>query len=56
MAVPVVALLIFLSLGYIYVKIFIVTLLLGAWGFWMFIGGWIVFLKPKAQIGDVTEQ
>jgi hypothetical protein len=56
MAVPVVALAIFLSLGYIYVRIFIGTLLLGAWGVWMFIGGWIIFLKPKSQTGDVTEQ
>ena len=56
MAVPVVAYLIFLSVGYILIKTFLFTIVAGLCGLAMFIGGWFSLLAPKSQTGDVAEQ
>ena len=56
MAVPVVAFFIFMSLGFIELKTFALTIIAGVWGLSMFIGGWFTLLSPKSQSGDVSEQ
>jgi hypothetical protein len=54
--VPIVSLLIFLSLGFIPLKIFAVTIMAGLWGAWMVFKGIFMLLAPKLESGDVAEQ
>src|SRR5438034_5182066 len=54
--VPVVALLVFLSMGYLPIKLFAVTLMIGTYGAWTLLKGVIMFLAPKSEPGDVAEQ
>ena len=54
--VPVVALLVFLKVGYIPLQPFAVTLMIGTYGAWMLLKGVIMFLAPKSEPGDVAEQ
>jgi hypothetical protein len=54
--VPIGALLIFLGLGYILVKTFVVTILVGFWGVWMVFKGAGMLMSPRSAAGDVTEQ
>jgi hypothetical protein len=54
--VPIVSLLIFLSLGFIPLKIFAVTVMVGLWGAWMVFKGSFMVLAPKMESGDVAEQ
>jgi hypothetical protein len=54
--VPIVALLVFLSMGYIPLKLFAVTLMIGTYGAWLLLKGVIMFLAPKSEPGDVAEQ
>ena len=54
--VPVVALLVFLKVGYIPLQPFAVTLMIGTYGAWMLLKGAIMFLAPKSEPGDVAEQ
>jgi len=56
LAVPVVAYLIFVRLGEILVETFLFTLIAGACGLWIFIGGWNLLLAPKSRSGDVADQ
>ena len=56
MAVPIVALIIFLSIGVIPMKIFAVTIMVGLWGVWMLLNGIIMFLAPKSEKGDLADQ
>jgi hypothetical protein len=56
MCVPVVALLVFLSMGYMPIKLFAVTLMIGTYGAWTLLKGIIMFLAPKSEPGDVAEQ
>jgi len=56
MAVPVVALIIFLMIGVIPLKIFAVTIMIGLWGVWTLINGIIMVLAPKAEHGDLADQ
>ncbi len=56
MCVPVVAFFIFTSIGFIPLKPFAVTLMIGVWGAWMVLKGTIMFLAPKSEPGDVAEQ
>jgi hypothetical protein len=54
--VPIVSLVIFLSMGYIPLKIFAVTVMIGLWGLWSIIKGSLMFIAPKSEPGDVAEQ
>ena len=54
--VPVVALIVFLSVGYLPLKLFAVTLMIGTYGAWTLLKGVIMFLAPKSEPGDVAEQ
>ena len=54
--VPVVALLVFLKVGYIPLQPFAVTLMIGTYGAWTLLKGVIMFLAPKSEPGDVAEQ
>ena len=56
MAIPLVAFAIFFSIGYIFVKTAITTVLIGLWGILTFIRGWVILVSPESQSGDVTEQ
>lgn len=56
MCVPVVALVVFLSAGYLPIKLFAVTLMIGTYGAWQLLKGVIMFLAPKSEPGDVAEQ
>jgi hypothetical protein len=56
MCVPVVAFLIFASMGILPLKLFAITLMVGVWGAWMLLKGAIMFLAPKSEPGDVAEQ
>jgi hypothetical protein len=53
--VPIGALLIFLGLGYILVKTFLVTILVGFWGVWMVFKGAGMLMAPKSAPGDIAE-
>jgi len=55
-AVPIVALIIFLSIGVIPLKLFAVTVMVGLWGVWMLLNGIIMFLAPKSERGDLADQ
>lgn len=54
--VPIVALIVFLSMGYIPLKVFAVTVMIGFWGLWMVLKGIFMVLAPKSEAGDVAEQ
>jgi len=56
MAVPIVALIVFLCIGVIPLKIFAVTIMIGLWGVWTLISGIIMVLAPKAEHGDLADQ
>jgi hypothetical protein len=56
MAVPIVALIIFHSIGVIPLKLFAVTIMVGLWGLWMLVSGIIMFLAPKSEQGDLADQ
>ena len=56
MAVPIVALIIFLSIGVIPMKIFAITVAVGLWGVWMLLNGIIMVLAPKSEKGDLADQ
>jgi predicted phage tail protein len=55
-AVPIVALIIFLIIGVTPLKIFAVTIMVGLWGLWMLLNGIIMFLAPKSERGDLADQ
>ena len=54
--VPIVAFFIFLSVGYIPLKLFAITVAVGLWGAWMILKGIIMMIAPKSEPGDVAEQ
>ncbi len=56
MCVPVVAFIVFMSIGVIHLGIFAVTIILGFWGVWMIIKGIQMVVAPKSEAGDVAEQ
>lgn len=56
MCVPVVAFIIFTIMGFLPIKLFGATLVVGVWGAWMVLKGTIMFLAPKSEPGDVSEQ
>ncbi len=55
-AVPIVALIIFLCIGVIPLKLFAVTIMIGLWGVWLLINGIIMTLAPKSERGDLADQ
>lgn len=54
--VPLVAFIIFTSMGFLPLKLFGATLVVGVWVAWMILKGTIMFLAPKSEPGDVSEQ
>ena len=54
--VPIVAFIIFMSIGVIYVKLFALTIMGGVWGLWLLIKGICMVIAPKSEPGDVGEQ
>jgi hypothetical protein len=56
MCVPVIALLYFLHIGIIPMKLFALTVMVGLWGFYLFVKGCLMALAPKSERGDVAEQ
>lgn len=56
MCVPLVALAIFTSLGFILLKLFAITIMIGVWGAWKFLKALFMILAPKSEPGDVAEQ
>jgi hypothetical protein len=54
--VPIVSLLIFLSLGFIPLKIFAITILIGLYGLWLILKGIFMVVSPRSEAGDVAEQ
>ena len=56
MCVPFIALAIFLSMGYLPLKLFAVTIMVGVWGAWKFLKALFMILAPKSEPGDVAEQ
>jgi hypothetical protein len=55
-AVPIVALIVFLSIGVIPMKIFAITIAIGLWGVWLLLNGSIMVLAPKSEKGDLADQ
>jgi hypothetical protein len=55
-AVPIVALIIFLSIGVIPMKIFAITIMAGLYGVWLLLNGIIMVLAPKTEKGDLADQ
>jgi hypothetical protein len=56
MCVPIVALIIFLHIGVIPMKIFGLTLAVGFWGVWLVLNGIIMVVAPKTDKGDLADQ
>jgi hypothetical protein len=54
--VPIIALLIFLHIGVIPMKIFGLTLMVGFYGVWLVINGILMAVAPKSEKGDVADQ
>jgi hypothetical protein len=53
--VPVVAFFIFMGLGYILVKTFVIMILVGFFGIWLIIKGANMLIAPKTEKGDVAD-
>lgn len=56
MAVPVIALLFFLSIHFMPLKVMGIAIAIGIWGFFKVITGIIMIVAPKLETGDVAEQ
>jgi hypothetical protein len=54
--VPIVSLVIFLLIKFIPIKLFAITVMIGAWGAWMVIKGTFMTVAPRAEPGDVANQ
>ena len=54
--VPIIALLIFLHIGVILMKLFGLTLMVGFYGIWLVINGILMAVAPKSEQGDVADQ
>jgi len=54
--VPIASFLSFLSIGFIPIKLFALTVMVGLWGVWMIFKGTFMVLAPKFEPGDVSEQ
>ncbi len=54
--VPIIALIVFLSIGVIPLKIFAITVMIGLYGVWLVINGILMAVAPKSEQGDVADQ
>lgn len=54
--VPLVAFVIFKTVGILPLKLFALTIMAGAWGAWMLFNGIFMVVAPKREAGDVAEQ
>jgi hypothetical protein len=54
--VPIVAVIVFLMIGFFPIKIFGITVVVGLWGAWTVLKGIIMFVAPKSEPGDVADQ
>ena len=54
--VPIIALIIFLAIGVIPLKLFAVTIMVGLYGVWLVINGILMAVAPKSERGDVADQ
>jgi uncharacterized membrane protein YuzA (DUF378 family) len=52
--VPLITLIIFLSVGYIWVRIFVATIAVGLAGIWFLIKGCSMVIAPKSEEGDAA--
>jgi hypothetical protein len=55
MCVPVVAWFSFMGIGFISFKIFGLTVAVGLWGVWRVLRGVMMFLSPRSEKGDVSD-
>ncbi len=55
MAVPIVALIIFLIIGIIPITLFAIVLGVGLWGAWKVVNGIIMALAPRAEQGELAD-
>jgi hypothetical protein len=56
MAVPVVAWFVFMSLHFLPMKLFAVTVMVGLYGTYLLLKGTIMFVSPKSEPGDVGDK
>jgi hypothetical protein len=56
MCVPVIFFLVCSNVGYLPLKLFALTIMLGLWSAWMVLKGTIMFFAPKSEPGDVADQ
>jgi hypothetical protein len=54
--VPIIALIIFLAVRVIPLKLFAVTIMVGLYGLWLVINGILMVAAPKSERGDVADQ
>lgn len=55
MLVPVITVIVFLSVGYMPVKIVGFTVMIGCYGFYLLVKGLFMVLAPKSESGDVAD-
>lgn len=54
--VPLIALVFFLSIGIIPMKIFALTIMVGLYGLWLFVNGLLMAIAPKSERGDINDK
>lgn len=54
--VPIIALVIFLAMRVIPLKLFAITIMIGLYGAWLLINGILMVVAPKSERGDVADQ
>lgn len=54
--VPIISLLIMLKIGFIFMKLLAFPVMVGMYGCWQLITGFVAFIAPKMEDGDVAEQ
>ena len=54
--VPIIALVVFLAIGVIPLKLFAVTIMIGLYGAWLVVNGILMAVAPKSERGDVADQ
>ena len=54
--VPIIALVVFLAIGVIPLKLFAITIMVGLYGLWLVINGILMAVAPKSERGDVADQ
>jgi hypothetical protein len=54
--VPIIALIIFLAIGVIPLKLLAITVMIGLYGLWLVINGILMAVAPKSERGDVADQ